>query len=68
MYLSRSSFGIINIGLFFLNKSLLTESDVKDFELESHTVVACNIPPLNDHVNNREALKELIEELKLESN
>ena len=47
-----------------LNKSMLTEKDVKDFEFESHSQIACNIPPLNDREDNRENLKELIELLK----
>lgn len=44
-----------------LNKSMLTEKDVKDFEFESHSSIACNIPPLNDRENNMEALSELID-------
>lgn len=47
-----------------LNKSLLTEKDIKDFEFESHSSVACNIPPLNDRNNNIEELSKLIELIK----
>ena len=47
-----------------LNKSMLTEQDVKDFEFESHSTIACNIPPLNDREDNKESLKSLIELIK----
>ena len=47
-----------------LNKSMLTEKDVKDFEFESHSEIACSIPPLNDRENNYEQLNGLIELLK----
>ena len=47
-----------------LNKSMLTEKDVKDFEFESHSSITCNIPPLNDRQNNTEQLSELIYILK----
>lgn len=47
-----------------LNKSMLTEQDVKDFEFESHSTIACNIPPLNDREDNKESLKTLIELIK----
>lgn len=47
-----------------LNKSMLTEKDVKDFEFESHSSITCNIPPLNDRQNNTEQLSELIDILK----
>ena len=47
-----------------LNKSMLTEKDVKDFEFESYSEIACSIPPLNDRENNYEQLNGLIELLK----
>ena len=43
-----------------LNKSLLTPQDVTDFEFESHSSIAFNIPPLNDRVDNKEILSEFI--------
>ena len=43
-----------------LNKSLLSEKDVTDFEFESHSSIAFNIPPLNDRVDNKEVLEEFI--------
>ena len=51
-----------------LNKSLLTEKDVTDFEFESRSSISYNLPPLNDRVNNAEELKKLIEIIKEESN
>ena len=35
-----------------LNKSLLSNSDIMDFEYEGKTKVFYNIPPLNDRVKN----------------
>jgi hypothetical protein len=43
-----------------LNKSMLSDRDVEDFEFESHLSVAYNVPPLNDRDNNEEKLEELI--------
>lgn len=43
-----------------LNKSLLTPQDVTDFEFESHSSIAFNIPPLNDRADNKEILSEFI--------
>ena len=43
-----------------LNKSLLTAQDITDFETESHTTVAFNIPPLNDRGDNTEVLSEFV--------
>lgn len=47
-----------------LNKSLLNDKDVKDFEFESHSSIAYNLPPLNDRENNEEELQKLIEIIK----
>ena len=43
-----------------LNKSLLSEKDITDFEFESHATVAFNIPPLNDRTDNKEILSEFV--------
>ena len=51
-----------------LNKSLLKDKDVKDFEFESHSSITLNIPPLNDRNNNEEELQELIKIIKEQSN
>lgn len=48
-----------------LNKSLLTEKDVKDFEFESHSSITYNLPPLNDRIDNNEILQEFINKLEL---
>ena len=47
-----------------LNQSLLSESDVKEFERESNTKILFNIPPLNDHEKNIEVLEALIDEIE----
>ena len=46
-----------------LNKSLLSEKDVKDFEFETHTSIAFNLPPLNDRLDNSEILSQFIKVL-----
>ena len=46
-----------------LNKSLLSESDVKDFESESGLKIAFNMPPLNDHENNIVSINKLLRQL-----
>ncbi len=43
-----------------LNKSLLKEKDINDFEFESHAKVDFSIPPLNDKVDNTEILEKFI--------
>ena len=47
-----------------LNKSLLKDKDIKDFEFESHSSIAVNIPPLDDRNTNEDELKKLIEIIK----
>jgi hypothetical protein len=51
-----------------LNKSLLTDRDVKDFEFESHSTITYNLPPLNDREDNNDKLKDLIDIIKEQSN
>lgn len=48
-----------------LNKSLLTDRDVTDFEFESHSKVSYNMPPLNDRADNSQIIKDFIEKLDL---
>ena len=50
-----------------LNKSLLKESDIKDFERESNTKIIFNIPPLNDHERNTEVLKSFMDKIEKEA-
>ena len=46
-----------------LNKSLLSESEIADFEVETRIKVYYNIPPLNDKKDNSEILSPLLEKL-----
>ena len=46
-----------------LNKSLLKDNDVKDFERESNTKILFNVPPLNDHEKNIAILEALMDEI-----
>ena len=48
-----------------LNKSLLTDQDVSDFEFESHSKVSYNMPPLNDRADNSQIIKDFINKLDL---
>lgn len=46
-----------------LNKSLLSESEIADFEVETRIKVFYNIPPLNDKKDNSDILLPLLEKL-----
>ena len=46
-----------------LNKSLLSESEIADFEVETRIKVYYNIPPLNDKKDNSDVLSPLLEKL-----
>ncbi len=46
-----------------LNKSLLSESEIADFEVETKIKVYYNIPPLNDKKDNSDILSPLLEKL-----
>lgn len=46
-----------------LNKSLLLESEIADFEVETRIKVYYNIPPLNDKKDNSDILSPLLEKL-----
>lgn len=46
-----------------LNKSLLSESEIADFEVETRIKVYYNIPPLNDKKDNSDILLPLLEKL-----
>ena len=50
-----------------LNKSLLTEKDVNDFEFESHAKISYNLPPLNDRIDNKEILEDFINKLNIKA-
>ena len=49
---NRRVFEELNGRKIILNKSLLSNSDIMDFEYEGKTKVFYNIPPLNDRVKN----------------
>lgn len=46
-----------------LSKSLLSESEIADFEVETRIKVYYNIPPLNDKKDNSDILSPLLEKL-----
>ena len=46
-----------------LNKSLLSESEIADFEVKTRIKVYYNIPPLNDKKDNSDILSPLLEKL-----
>lgn len=46
-----------------LNKSLLSESEIADFEVETRIKVYYNVPPLNDKKDNSDILSPLLEKL-----
>ena len=48
-----------------LNKSLLNDKDVTDFEYESHSKIVFNLPPLNDREINEDIIKEFIEKIEI---
>lgn len=48
-----------------LNKSLLTQKEVKDFEYESHSKVYFNMPPINDRNKNDELIQRLIDNIEI---
>ena len=50
---NRNIFRELNGKKIILNKSLLTSSDVLDFEGEAKTSIFYNVPPLNDRVPNK---------------
>ena len=48
-----------------LNKSLLSQKDVSDFEYESHVKILFNMPPLNDRDTNESIFDEFINKIEL---
>ena len=59
----RDVFGELKGKKLILNKSLLSEEDISDFEVESDLKVYYNIPPLNDKKDNSDILSPLLEKL-----
>lgn len=60
MLVNKNIFEKLSGKKIILNKSLLTEKDVNDFEFESNSSIMFNIPPLNDRLDNKEILNEFI--------
>ena len=61
---NRTIFDSLKGRKIILNKSLLTNSDVMDFEYEAKTKVYYNVPPLNERVKNS-VLTDLLSKLGL---
>ena len=65
MLVSKDIFNKIGGRKLILNKSLLSEKDISDFEFESHANVAFSIPPLNEREENKEILDKFAKEIGL---
>ena len=65
MLINKTVFDKIAGRKLILNKSMLSEKDIRDFEFESHASVSANIPPLNEREENKEVLDKLIKDLGL---
>lgn len=65
MLVNKDIFNRIGGRKLILNKSMLSEKDVHDFEFESHATISFNIPPLNEREENKDILDRFIKELGL---
>ena len=65
MLVNKSIFNKISGRKLVLNKSMLSDKDVSDFEYESHATVNFNLPHLNERVDNKEILEKFAKELGL---
>ena len=65
MLINKDIFNQISGRKLILNKSLLQEKDIRDFEFESHASVTFNLPPLNEREENNDILDKLIKEIGL---
>lgn len=65
MLISKDIFEKLYGKKIVLNKSLLSQKDVTDFEYESHSKILFNMPPLNDRELNQEILQSFVEKLEL---
>ena len=63
MLVNKSVFDKLYGKKIVLNKSLLTEKDVKNFEFESNAKITFNMPPLNDREKNIEILEAFMDEI-----
>lgn len=48
-----------------LNKCMLNDKDINDFEKESNSEIFYSIPPLNDRLNNSEVLLPMLDKMNL---
>lgn len=65
MLLNRNVLSRLGDKNVILNKSLLSNDDIKDFERESGCKVFYNLPPMNDKSNNSNTLLPFLEKLGL---
>ena len=65
MLINKNVFDKIAGRKLVLNKSMLSDKDIRDFEFESHASVTFNLPPLNEREENKDILDRLIKELGL---
>ena len=65
MLLNKDIFNQIGGRKLVLNKSLLSEKDVHDFEFESHATVSYSLPPLNEREENKDILEKFTKEIGL---
>ncbi len=65
MLINKDVFSKISDSKLILNKSLLTDKDVTDFEFESQAKVTFNLPPLNERLDNKEILDKLVKNLEI---
>ena len=65
MLINKDIFSRITGRKLVLNKSLLSDRDVTDFEFESHASVSFNLPPLNERQENKDILDRFIKEIGL---
>ena len=65
MLINKDIFDKLHDKKIVLNKSLLSLKDVSDFEFESNSKIAFNMPPLNDRIDNNDKLEEFISKLEL---
>lgn len=65
MLINKNIFDKLYDKKIVLNKSLLTPKDVNDFEFESRSKIAYNLPPLNDRVDNTDTLQDFIRKLDI---
>ncbi len=63
MLINKDIFGKLANKKIVLNKSLLGEKDINDFEFESSSKITFNIPPLSDRADNTDILQEFMKSI-----